>query len=345
MPFTSPWRLTLLVVGVALALTQHQYPLGAIFLALLAPQLLGARRRGARPLGAVPAPDISAEPASEPAVRLGSEIDVAALSHELKAPLVGILGLAQILTETDLDQEQRGLASRIVRSSENLHELLDALLGSTQAKAGAERAAIVIERKPVDLLRLRDDLVAPLRAGAREPRSEQEASAPRNVEVKSEVRLGGHRFLMGDPVRLQQIGRNLLNNALKFTESGEVVLRVTVVHGEEGPILRLSVADTGMGIAPHRLGAIFNRFEQANSGIRGRFGGSGLGLAIVKEITEAMGGELSVRSAVGIGTIFTADVPAAPLPEMAPAHAAQHASRGWAWRHAHRPPGPLPVLT
>lgn len=309
------WRFALLVAGALLALSHHQHLLGAIFVAAAVPEILRVQRRSGRPSESARMPGLLQDPASEPAAAR-AELDVAALSHELKAPLIGVLGLAQILAETDLNAEQRSLIARIVRSSQNLNGLLDTLMDSAKPKPGAGGAPIVIERSAVDLLRLRDDIVAPLQMA-----SKQRGSLSPSIEFKSEVRLDGHRFLMGDPVRLQQIGGNLLNNAMKFTENGEIVLRMTVLRGARGPLLRLSVADTGIGIAVHRLKAIFDRFEQASPEIHGRFGGSGLGLSIVQDITEALGGELTVRSTVGVGSIFTADVPMATMPEPARAQA------------------------
>ncbi len=309
----STLRSTLLVAGALLACSRQEYLLGALFAAALVPQLL-LSARGLRPSKApspkAGEPEAGALTASAPGHRQGATChpagwDLATLSHELKAPLVGVLGLARILAETHLNPEQCRLTAGIVRSSQNLTGLLDRLLESARLDGRVAFPPIRLRRDTVDLLGMRDDLVAPMRAAFGTP----------GVCLRSEVRLGGHRFLEGDGVRLLQIGRNLLANALKFTESGEVILRLTVIQAANGPYLRLQVADTGIGIAPHRLSAVLGRYEQEHSGIHGRFGGSGLGLAIVKDLTDSMGGELTVKSVVGVGTTFTAEIPVGLPPE------------------------------
>lgn len=225
-------------------------------------------------------------------------------SHELRTPMNAILGFTEILSEEDLDAEERRKYLHHVRTSgRHLMGLIEDVLDLTKIDAGK----MVVENIPYSPQQVLDEAAAMLRSQAE----------GKGLEFRSLVN-GKQSEVLGDPTRLRQVLVNLGANAIKFTESGSVELRIVC----QASRLHVEVTDTGVGIPEHKLETIFGAFEQADASDTRRFGGTGLGLAISRELTRLMGGELNVRSTPGEGSTFYFDITAeptieAPLPKPA----------------------------
>jgi CheY-like chemotaxis protein/anti-sigma regulatory factor (Ser/Thr protein kinase) len=203
----------------------------------------------------------------------------------------GVLGMAQALSSTALEPGQRRMVDVIRDSGTTLLTILNDILDMSKIEAGRmELESIPFE--PAALARAVRDLF------------DQRASE-KGVLLRSEIGPGGEQWRMGDPARLRQIVFNLVSNALKFTEDGTVTVRITGTPTH----LVIAVADTGIGIAPDRLGRLFAKFTQADSSHTRLYGGTGLGLSISKAIAEQMGGDILVDSTEGEGSTFTVTVP------------------------------------
>ena len=218
---------------------------------------------------------------------------LATMSHELRTPLNGVLGMAQAMTADPLSKAQRGRLVVIEDSGRALLGIINDVLDISKIEAGR------LELSPTvfNMAGFADDLAALYGALAQE----------RGLEFRLEVTPEARGWRRGDEVRLRQVISNLLSNALKFTEAGSVVARIDA----DGDLLKVSVTDTGMGVAPERAPQLFDKFVQADASTTRRFGGTGLGLSICREILSLMGGEIDFTSVVGEGSCFTFTAPLA----------------------------------
>ena len=231
---------------------------------------------------------------------------LANVSHEMRTPMNALLGVADLLSETRLDAEQQRHVQVFRESGEALHALIAALLDLAKMEAGQ----FELECAPFELRAMLAQLVGQVRERARQKGLACE------LRVAADVPEG----VAGDRQRLLQALGNLLGNAIKFTSAGAVTLEV---RREADGRLRFEVSDTGIGIAPSQIEAIFEPFVQADGSATRLYGGTGLGLALTRAIAERMGGRVEVSSRPGLGSVFALSValPAAELPAPAPADA------------------------
>ncbi len=221
---------------------------------------------------------------------------LASMSHEIRTPLNAIIGIGDLLAKTSLSPEQNNYVQIFRRAGDSLLNLINDILDLSKVEA----SQLELEHTGFSL----NDLVEKVREMVA-IRAHQKGLA-----LVCEIAPGVPRDLVGDPTRLRQVLLNLLGNAIKFTESGEVVLRVMPdTDSTTAGALRFSISDTGIGIPGEKLNAVFERFTQADSSTTRRYGGSGLGLTISKRLVELMGGHIQVESGVGKGSVFSFTVP------------------------------------
>ena len=236
-----------------------------------------------------------AKAAAESASRTKSDF-LASMSHEIRTPMNAIMGIADLLAKTPLSAEQDKYVQIFRRAGDNLLNLINDILDLSKVEA----SQLELESTGFSLnehLEIVTDMVA---ARALE----------KGLRLVCVIAPGVPTGLVGDPTRLRQVLLNLIGNAIKFTQSGDVSLRVVADTIPAGPTaLRFTVSDTGIGIPSEKLGSVFERFTQADSSTTRRFGGSGLGLTISKRLVELMGGRIWVESELGKGSKFSFTVP------------------------------------
>ena len=219
---------------------------------------------------------------------------LANMSHEIRTPMNGVIGMTELLFESPLSKDQKEYCRTIMKSAEALLVVLNDILDFSKMEAGKMN----IENIPFNIHGIVDSL-GQLFATRKDVHD-------LNIHVRYEP--GGPEWVSGDPARVRQILSNLLGNAIKFTNKGDIILSVRILKKSKADILfEFSVKDTGIGIAKEKLHTIFDKFSQADASTTRKFGGTGLGLTITKQLVDMMGGRISIQSELGKGSnvVFT----------------------------------------
>ena len=243
---------------------------------------------------------IEAREIAEQATQAKSEF-LANMSHEIRTPMNAIIGMAHLIAETDLSERQRGFLERISHAAKSLLGIINNILDFSKIEAKKQELEVTQF--------VLQDVISEVAALA------EVRIAGRPIELIVDVDPDIPEILMGDPLRLSQIFTNLVNNATKFTEKGDITLKVQLENITEKNVrLAFSVKDTGIGMTPEQLGRLFNAFTQADGSTTRKYGGTGLGLVISKSLVELMGGKMQVESTSGVGSrfFFSISLPIAP---------------------------------
>ena len=261
--------------------TLHGVQLGSTFEMFVFMRILGLRTKGIR----------DAMLRAEEATRLKSEF-LANMSHEIRTPMNAIIGMSRLGLMADPNPKLRNYLSKVLGAGEHLLGVINDILDFSKIEAGR----MTLETVPFDLDDLLEHLSSLTALKTDAKRVELVFSVPRGVPAR----------LVGDPLRLGQVLLNLTNNAVKFTDEGEIVVAVEVAaRSAQGVVLRFSVSDTGIGMDGEQLSRLFQSFSQADSSITRKYGGTGLGLSISKQLVELMGGSIEVTSTPGVGSRFS----------------------------------------
>ena len=226
---------------------------------------------------------------------------LANMSHEIRTPLNGVIGFAQLLAGTQLDNNQKRYVDLILKSGKNLLQLISDILDLSRIEAGK----MELDHSPFDPTQCISDITSVFSETA------QSKELEFSVKIVDEL----PSLIKGDVGRISQILNNVIGNAIKFTEKGEVSLQVKVKNNPDSSghqIISFSIRDTGIGIAKENLGKLFDPFAQLDGSITRRFGGTGLGLAITADLIHLMKGSIHVESALGEGSLFTIELPMTP---------------------------------
>jgi signal transduction histidine kinase len=219
---------------------------------------------------------------------------LAMMSHELRTPLNGVLGMANALAATDLDRKQADYLDMIVQSGDGLLAILNDILDLSKIEAGK----LELETIGFDLHKLGRQLFLLW----------SETARVKGVELRLDIDPGTPAWVSGDPTRVRQVLQNLISNALKFTDAGQVAVHIAQAPGGG---IAIAVSDTGIGMSEDQLARLFQAFSQAEASTTRRFGGTGLGLSICRRLTDMMGGEITVESRLGEGSCFRVRLPLA----------------------------------
>jgi len=236
-----------------------------------------------------------------------TETALAALAHEVRTPLNGILALSELLAASDLSERERSWATAVKCAAEHLAQLTTTVVDGVKANG----RKLVLQRESFQLRRLTEAIATTLHARA------ETKGLGVAVVIADDVPV----VVVGDPVRLRAALENLIDNAVKFTEQGQVALRVTAQPAGHGRLrLAFTVEDSGIGLSPAEIKRLLRPFAQASTAVARRFGGAGLGLVFVRRIARAMGGNLTIESAPGRGCRFCLEVVVSAQPAVTAKH-------------------------
>lgn len=221
---------------------------------------------------------------------------LASMSHEIRTPLNAILGFQELLKNTKLNKEQREFVNSIDFAGRNLLVIINDILDLSKIEAGK----FIFDEAPVQIRKNLQSVIELL----------EQRAIEKNIKIKTHVDSKIPRIVLGDDNRLTQILLNLIGNAIKFTEKGEISIEIEIEKKEDQHLNCLfKISDTGIGISQENLKQIFNRFTQASSETNRKYGGTGLGLTIVQQLVELQGGEISVTSELNRGSVFSFSIP------------------------------------